>query len=1423
MWKEACWFRWRILVARAAAAKIDPRHGGIKDGGGGETKTTDAPYPRMTKEMAAKIARKLVEENQDPIAHCFGTRLWDGQNMLLALFDEQVRSLCPHLQTVQREAYRNVTDDRGAAFGLTLEYTTAKEFFRLFAVMGLQPKHYVMLCEAFIWTMETHNPYAKEDDLEEFEKPPKESVFGRFVAQHVAKPGIKSLVDTRLELATPLYCQLLPEVWALAKDGGSLSVGESFYSCLLSEFPELLDYFARADMDSLAHHIILALDLMVKYPSMVGNPDSSFRTVTKHLGEVHRELGIETDAYPKIFVALLKILKPFFVSFAKTKNKQGNPLKVSQLEDGLALLFADTMSFTFYPMLREEMLCQKATEFLQQAAEELNWSQSQLSKRILQVKLEISSHGTYEHTTEEIELGARLAWRNSVKCVGRISWNTLMVRDCRHVETPGGIIDEIQKHLELATAGTNLQSVMTVFRPRKPDEAWGIRFWSEQLVRYACYEDPKDSSKWIGDRANQHLTDFLITRGLWTPPPPEKRTNHDILPVVFKMPGREKPIVHQFDPKYMDEAPIEHPTNPKIKEMGHRWGTVPVIAAFHLNIGGVSYGAFPFNGWFCSTEIVRDLMERYCDFNERCAEAFGIDVKTHPMYEARVAHELDVAILHSFKKAGYTIVDPKTVAEQFQTHCKREQKLGRECPAQWSWIGGLFGPINKTWHIEMRDFRKEPQYEYCCSMLSVTGEDEYFGDDRVSIYGGLGEEEQVDMDVQLQENFSVPRVLIAYGSETGAAEAAASRLSRVLRLCKPVVYNLNRVAGLEIIKKMRITHMLVLCSTFGKGMPPTNAKKFFKTEIPSDMLGETKVAVLALGSSQYPDFCKAGKDVERILINAGGKKLTPLTTADEAVDSPGTVNQWIKLVKSIVLPQGLETAIEASMSCENEPLRYMMKWSTVSDVNPVAGTVVRPEEESSPCKMNEELLVDGDISSRSTRRIAFDIPPGSSYVTGDHLAVYPLNSMEVVRRFVSCFIKEIELISTEQKVDLASSNVVDWALQQRIEIDCIDNGSALPATLPFDTPITLSAALQESVGLSISESSAADIFGVVLKYLPRGGPALDKDQELKEFVERGAHVLEGGKGAGVQDDMDTLLSKYPTVVDLLETFTPVIARLSKDPIPMAELLAILPRLQPRLYSISSSSIESPDVVEISVGVVHANTTFGVHIAGVCSNYLAMLKPGVDRAKIAIRTSSFRGPADMLKTPMIMVGAGTGLAPMMGFLRDRALVLRQGVAEEECHLFFGCRSHEERIYRDLIEGWENDKVLKLHLAMSRAPDMPKMYVQHKIRDQGEMLYQLLTKDNCTYYVCGDANMADNCYEVLVDVLREYGQMSRAKATLFLKRMRMEERWQYDLWGISAYMDDDTYIQAKKKTAKRQANRAVAWLNRVHQTDTNEDEW
>ena len=216
----------------------------------------------------------------------------------------------------------------------------------------------------------------------------------------------------------------------------------------------------------------------------------------------------------------------------------------------------EVMWFVFHPMLKEEKLIAKAETFIGQCAEELGWPQSQLSQRLCQVKLEINKTGTYSHTSDEIQVGARLAWRNSAKCIGRIAWNTLEVRDRTHVNSPEAMMDELVDHFLAATAGTNIQSVMTVFRALTPDESWGPRFWTEQGVRYAAYKD-EVTGEILGDGANLDFTEFIVKKGYWTPPEP--RTQHDILPCIFKMPGIDTPIVHEFDPKYLYEAQIEHP------------------------------------------------------------------------------------------------------------------------------------------------------------------------------------------------------------------------------------------------------------------------------------------------------------------------------------------------------------------------------------------------------------------------------------------------------------------------------------------------------------------------------------------------------------------------------------------------------------------------------------------------------------------------------------------------------------------------------------------------------------------------------------------------------------------------------------------------------------------------------------------------
>ncbi len=238
----------------------------------------------------------------------------------------------------------------------------------------------------------------------------------------------------------------------------------------------------------------------------------------------------------------------------------------------------------------------------------------------------------------------------------------------------------------MAAGGSSIQSVMTVFRPQHPQESFGIKIWNSQFVRYAGYKFD-NSEEVLGDKANADFTSYLIEHKLWNPP--AVKSAFDVLPLLLKIPGLDTPCVYELPRNVLHEVKIEHPKYSKVKDLEYKWTAVPVISNLCVKVGGVNYTAAPFNGWFVTTEIARNLMERY-GASDHLATAFGYN-PTDKFVAQKVSAELESAILLSFEKAKYTIVDPETVGNSFLSHCKRERLNGRECPSKWSWIGGLMG------------------------------------------------------------------------------------------------------------------------------------------------------------------------------------------------------------------------------------------------------------------------------------------------------------------------------------------------------------------------------------------------------------------------------------------------------------------------------------------------------------------------------------------------------------------------------------------------------------------------------------------------------------------------------------------------------------------------------------------------------------
>jgi nitric-oxide synthase, bacterial len=306
--------------------------------------------------------------------------------------------------------------------------------------------------------------------------------------------------------------------------------------------------------------------------------------------------------------------------------------------------------------------------------------EDQLGGRLPQVRAEVAERGTYTHTFSELEFGARVAWRNSRRCIGRLYWRGLRVVDRRDARTAAQVFAGLVEHLRTATNRGRLRATITVFAAA--ERGWpGVRIRNEQLIRYAGY---RLGGRVVGDPRNLELTECALALG-WTG---GTGGPHDVLPLILDVPGGQPRLFTLPDDAVL-EVPIEHPEHAWFADLGVRWHAVPAIADQRLEIGGISYPAAPFNGWYMGTEVgARNLADhdRY-NLLPTIADRLGLDRRAdRTLWKDRALVELNIAVLASFEKAGVTITDHHTEARRFLHHLTVEQEAGRVVPADWSWI-----------------------------------------------------------------------------------------------------------------------------------------------------------------------------------------------------------------------------------------------------------------------------------------------------------------------------------------------------------------------------------------------------------------------------------------------------------------------------------------------------------------------------------------------------------------------------------------------------------------------------------------------------------------------------------------------------------------------------------------------------------------
>ncbi|MEV7420194.1 molybdopterin-dependent oxidoreductase [Streptomyces sp. NPDC089919] len=574
------------------------------------------------------------------------------------------------------------------------------------------------------------------------------------------------------------------------------------------------------------------------------------------------------------------------------------------------------------------------------------------------------------------------------------------------------------------------------------------------------------------------------------------------------------------------------------------------------------------------------------------------------------------------------------------------------------------------------------------------------------------------------------RLVVLWASQTGTAEefaaTAAARLTAAGRTPELLPMAEAEPGGLTAG-----TDLLLITSTFGDGEAPDNGAAFWQAlSAPgAGRLDGVRYAVLAFGDSSYDDFCGHGRRLDERLHALGATRLVPRTDCEP--DYGDAAEQWLRAAVT-ALAEAAEP-VPATIGGTGTP-----GTGTPGPGAPGTGT----SGTGTPGPGTPGPGTPGPAAAASPTTTGYGrTSPFATLLIGNRLLSLPGSAKEV-RQFAFDTRGGELAYEAGDALGVCPTNaqalVTEWLALTGLD-------PAEPVDLGDGTPLPLREALRTRLDIT---RITADLLRFVCE---RTG-----SHDLRRLLR--------------PDNKDALAqwSWGRQAVDVLAAF-PVRAA-------AAEWTAVLKRLQPRLYSISSSPLAHPGEVRLTVSVVRYANDLGRDRHGVCSTYLADCADDGPVQVYVQRSPHFRPPADPA-TPMIMVGPGTGVAPFVGFLEDRRARGHTGPN----WLFFGeQRSATDFYYRQELAAFSASGHLdRLDLAFSR-DQRNKVYVQDRMREHGPRLWQWL-EDGAHFYVCGDAGrMAKDVDRALREIVAAHGAMGAEEADAYVRRLSADKRYVRDVY-------------------------------------------
>ncbi|RLN79081.1 hypothetical protein BBJ28_00006960 [Nothophytophthora sp. Chile5] len=628
---------------------------------------------------------------------------------------------------------------------------------------------------------------------------------------------------------------------------------------------------------------------------------------------------------------------------------------------------------------------------------------------------------------------------------------------------------------------------------------------------------------------------------------------------------------------------------------------------------------------------------------------------------------------------------------------------------------------------------------------------------------------------------ALPRLLVLYGSETGTAQDVAEFVQQRAfnrQLLDTQIAAMDAFLVPQLLSKCSTVVFVV--STTGDGEAPENMRGAWRSLLRRNLsvqwLAGVRVAVFGLGDSSYAKYNAVARRLQARLVQLGATELIDRGLGDDqhAYGYFGALNPWLEKLWPAVLelhplsegfivddaPKPLEprysVVSHATDSAESRAARSFSPKNDSSTFYAPPRTVVSREKGiyMAPVAVNRRLTASD--WTQDVRHLEFDITATSAHAAsppfnaGDIAVVYPDNV----------------------------AGVDDLLQYVKLDGDSVFSIKAADGSEQHDLP---------------SPTTLHDLFAKYLAILET--PRRSFFEKLSLFA---TNEEEASTCPTAKEKLEELASAEG--VDLLydycirekKTYAEVLLDFPSVNVPLSILLQLIPRQQPRSYSISSSVLLHPGrvrsclhcwlcfarllwSVHLTVAIVDFLTPYKRRRGGICSSFFESLDPAKEQTLVPmwIKTGLFEAPSR--DHDVMLIGPGTGLASMRAILQERQFLRAQGDATAHLgatHLYFGCR-HEDK-----VRGIRLDLASQLdwRAGLSLRGLDRKVYVQTRLAENKEAVFEFLMNGEGCCFIAGSAKrMPTDVYEVLRDILRSVGKMPLAAAEKVMKTLVRKKRY------------------------------------------------